>query len=181
MGGACTSALLYDSVLHPGVLQMLHMRHTLELLLLACWQLGEAASPLDISRWALDGQLPYLNFAAVEGTQLAQFRNILGPDFIIIKGQLAAWRCLLPGAAFAVAAAAPAPACFTCWILQMREIRCACSRSYEGADAATARPTACCRRASAQLPAHPCSPAGSQAGPGLPPAQPSSLAAALPS
>ena len=64
------------------------MRHTLKLLLLACWQLGEAASPLDISRWALDGRLPYLNFAADEGRQLAQFRTILGPDFIIIKGLL---------------------------------------------------------------------------------------------
>ena len=67
---------------------MLHMRHTLELLLLACWQLGEAASPLDVSRWALDGRLPYLSFAADEGTQLAQFRTILGPDFITVKGQL---------------------------------------------------------------------------------------------
>ncbi|KAI7839720.1 hypothetical protein COHA_006524 [Chlorella ohadii] len=65
---------------------ILRLQHTLLLVLLACWRQQEAASPLDITRWALDGHLPYLSFAAAEGAGLTQYRNTLGPDLLVAKG-----------------------------------------------------------------------------------------------
>ncbi|EFN51697.1 hypothetical protein CHLNCDRAFT_54966 [Chlorella variabilis] len=64
----------------------LHPRHTLALLLLACWCQLEAAGPLDVLRWALDGRLPYVAFAAEEGAVLQQYRNILGGELIAVRG-----------------------------------------------------------------------------------------------
>lgn len=66
--------------------QLLKLQHTLQLVLLACWRQQEAASPLDITRWALDGHLPYLAFAAAEGAGLAQYRNTIGPELLAAKG-----------------------------------------------------------------------------------------------
>lgn len=56
------------------------------LVLLACWRQQEAVSPLDVTRWALDGHLPYLSFAAEEGAGLAQYRNTLGSALMIATG-----------------------------------------------------------------------------------------------
>lgn len=56
------------------------------LVLLACWRQQEAVSPLDVTRWALDGHLPYLSFAAEEGAGLAQYRNMLGSALMIATG-----------------------------------------------------------------------------------------------
>jgi len=81
---------------HPSIsslpLQILRLQHTLLLVLLACWRQQEAASPLDITRWALDGHLPYLSFAAAEGAGLTQYRNTLGPDLLVAKGVTEGWR-----------------------------------------------------------------------------------------
>jgi hypothetical protein len=65
---------------------MLRLQHTLLLVLLACWRQQEAASPLDITRWALDGHLPYLSFAAEEGAGLTQYRNTLGAELMAPTG-----------------------------------------------------------------------------------------------
>ncbi|KAL4428576.1 hypothetical protein ABPG77_008888 [Micractinium sp. CCAP 211/92] len=64
----------------------LRPQHTLALLLLACWQQGEAASPLDMARWALDGHLPYLSFPAEEGAALQQYSSILGRGLVTPRG-----------------------------------------------------------------------------------------------
>ena len=76
--------------------QALHPRHTLALLLLACWCQLEAAGPLDVLRWALDGRLPYVAFAAEEGAVLQQYRNILGGELIAVRGREGGrWRAQL--------------------------------------------------------------------------------------
>ncbi|KAL4434395.1 hypothetical protein ABPG75_000836 [Micractinium tetrahymenae] len=64
----------------------LRPQHTLALLLLACWQQGEAASPLDVVRWALDAHLPYLSFPAEEGAALQQYSAILGRRLVTPRG-----------------------------------------------------------------------------------------------
>lgn len=66
--------------------QLLSLRHTLALLLVAAWRCGEAVSPIDVARWALDGRLPYLAFAAEEGAQLEQYTSTLGRMLTSAKG-----------------------------------------------------------------------------------------------
>jgi hypothetical protein len=70
---------------HP-TKQLLSLRHTLALLLVAAWWQGEAVSPIDVARWALDGRLPYLAFAAEEGAELEQYNSILGRMLTSAKG-----------------------------------------------------------------------------------------------
>jgi uncharacterized ParB-like nuclease family protein len=70
--------------------QVLHLRHTLALLLLASWCQLEAVSPVDVLRWALDGQLPYLAFGVEEGQVLEQYGSILGRQLITPTGRSAA-------------------------------------------------------------------------------------------
>ncbi|PSC75815.1 TATA box-binding -associated factor RNA polymerase I subunit B [Micractinium conductrix] len=55
----------------------LRPQHTLALVLVACWQQGEAASPLDACRWTIDGHLPYLGFPAQQAAGLRQFGSVL--------------------------------------------------------------------------------------------------------
>lgn len=76
-------------------LQKLRPQHTLALVLLACWQQGEAASPLDVVRWALDGHLPYLAFPAEEGAALQQFSAILGRRLVTPRGEASTAACAL--------------------------------------------------------------------------------------
>ena len=54
--------------------------------MLACWLQQEGVSPLDVSRWATDCQLPYLSFSAEEGAGLMQYRSVLTIDLIAVKG-----------------------------------------------------------------------------------------------
>jgi hypothetical protein len=75
--------------------QTLHLRHTLALLLLAAWRQLEAVSPLDVLRWALDGRLPYLAFAAEEGAVLRQYTSILGRNMTSVRGALHFCKILL--------------------------------------------------------------------------------------
>lgn len=70
----------------PPFMQKLRPQHTLALLLLACWQQGEAGSPLDVARWALDGHLPYLSFAAVEAAALQHYKAVLGRRLMTPSG-----------------------------------------------------------------------------------------------
>lgn len=69
-------------------MQALPYSVTLSILLLACWQLREAVSPLDIVRWSLDGELPYLTFGADEHALLdPHTRSIVSHAFLMPAGR----------------------------------------------------------------------------------------------
>lgn len=67
-------------------LQALPSSFTLSLLLLACWQAREPVNPLDIVRWALNGELPFLSFAADSRDLLEPFHLVLTAGFLIPTG-----------------------------------------------------------------------------------------------
>ena len=70
----------------PPAGQALPLHTTLVVCLLACWQLREAVSPLDLARWALDGALPYLlpRPGALERVQA--YRSVLHPSILTPPG-----------------------------------------------------------------------------------------------
>ena len=74
--------------------QKLRPQHTLALVLVACWQQGEAASPLDACRWTIDGHLPYLGFPAQQAAGLRQFGSVLSSRLFTPTGKREPWRRL---------------------------------------------------------------------------------------
>lgn len=68
-------------------MQALPSAFTLSLLLLACWQAREPVSPLDIVRWALNGELPFMTFAADSRDLLEPFPTLLTPGFLLPAGK----------------------------------------------------------------------------------------------
>ena len=59
---------------------------TLSLCYLACWQAREAVGPLDVIRWALNGQLPYLRLAAESRDAMEAFAGVLPLHFLDPRG-----------------------------------------------------------------------------------------------
>lgn len=54
--------------------------------LLACWQLREAVSALDVARWALDGALPFLLPAPGALERVGAYRSVLHPSILTPPG-----------------------------------------------------------------------------------------------
>lgn len=60
---------------------------TLGLCFLGCWHCREAVGPLDLVRWALNGQLPYLRLAADSRGALEGFEKVLPLHFLDPQGE----------------------------------------------------------------------------------------------
>ncbi len=73
----------------PVPVQTLPPAATLSLCLLACWQLREAVGPLDVIRWALNGQLPFLALADEGREAMEPFTSVLPHHFLDPRGESA--------------------------------------------------------------------------------------------
>ena len=67
--------------------QALPLSTTLSISLLACWHAREALNPLDIGRAALDGKLPFLDFAKDNKEALQPFSNVLARSLLAPSGR----------------------------------------------------------------------------------------------
>ena len=66
--------------------QILPVSITLAICFLACWHVKEAINPLDITKAALDAQLPYLEFANDSRELLEPFTTVLARNLVIPSG-----------------------------------------------------------------------------------------------
>jgi hypothetical protein len=67
-------------------LQTLPYSVTLSIVLLACWHQREAVSPLDLVRWTLNGELPYLDFPTRCRDALLQCQGVMTQGFLTPSG-----------------------------------------------------------------------------------------------
>ena len=67
-------------------LQVLPTALTLSVTLLACWHLRLAVSPLDLARWAMSGQLPYLDCGREAGSVLVAYHSVLSKQQLLPSG-----------------------------------------------------------------------------------------------
>ena len=60
--------------------------YSLAILLLACWQTRATVSPLDLVRWAADGQLPYFTFWADNKAAFQPYSKLLAQNVLSPSG-----------------------------------------------------------------------------------------------